>query len=901
MAGTGDGSGSDPEQQEPGRRADRRLAGKHRFKPGTSGSAECPDRPEEDVPAEGAETVSSEQNVIPAGPAIGRSRSGFSRPNWTRPEAYGFDPSGPVGGPLGSSSGSHRKRQGRCREEQGLLWGGFSLSAGILTYFSLPEEPSAPVLFCALFVLASWAIWRYRTRGLNLAVLLGLWFCTGFAAGSFRTAYVAAPRLEAARTLDVHGVVTEREQSSSGPRLIVDVLEAGARGRMAPPGRHERGSVIPARIRLSIPDASTVRVGDHVRLKARLFPPSSPIRPGGYDFSFTAYFSGIGATGFSYGKPEVIGEPPSIGLRRALEELRQALAARIRQSLSPGDPAELAVALLVGERGGLSEKAEESLRAAGLAHVLAISGLHMGLFAGGAYAAVLLILAMIEPLALRFPLHKIAAGVALLAASFYLLLSGASVSTQRAFIMISLVFLGILTSRRGLTLHSVALAGIALLLVRPEQLFHPGFQMSFASVICLVAVYSQWTDSRLRKLAGGERAEMRNLPLRLVLTPLFWLFGVLATTAIAGLATGIIGAHHFGRIASYGMIGNLLGMPLVSLIIMPMGVLALALMPLGLSALPLFVMEKGLSMLLAAASFTQSLEDGRGSVVPPGASPTLFLTSGLFWLLLARGRWRLISPGLIAAGLAFLIIERPADIQIADSGATVAARDREGSLRISSARASFAGEMWLQAEGVSPDLLKSRKMAADQAACDETGCVYRAYPPTNAGDHRNWAGLGLALFGLGPAANLVVVDKPESEQGSVGESLEIELREKRARALLIALPKTVEALELDCRLADVVVTDLDVPADCAAPFVISGKDKQDLGALSFWLEGQREALSGADGGERDRTEVGLEADGLSDILQADASESSGGSKAPRRTVISSWRGAKTRPPRPWHQ
>ncbi|MBD8891050.1 ComEC/Rec2 family competence protein [Roseibium litorale] len=896
MAGTGDRSGSGPDRKEPGQRAGRGLGRKGRQEPDTPASAGAAQGPKDDTPSAGAVSTSDTGTLIARGK---ETRLGFERPNWTRPEAYGFAPAkrdhenAPYRAPKAL-------REGRLREEQGLLWGGFALASGILAYFSLPEEPSALAVIGAALALGLWAAWRDRSRGFSLAVVLSLWFAAGFTAGTLRTALVAAPKLEAARTLEISGIVAEREQAASGPRLIIDVLQAGNRGRMAPPGPQRRGPVIPARIRVSAPQESGARAGDHVRLKARLFPPSSPIRPGGYDFSFTAYFSGIGATGFSYGKPEIEAQQAGFGFRRELDDLRQLLAAKIRRTLPPGDPAELAVALLVGERAGLSEQAEESLRAAGLAHVLAISGLHMALFAGGAYTALLLLLALFEPLALRLPLHKIAASAALMAAAFYLLLSGASVSTQRAFIMISLVFIGILTARRGLTLHSVALAGITLLLARPEQLFHPGFQMSFASVICLIAVYGRWSESRLRTLMRTGHAHETSLAVRLALTPLLWGGGVLATTAIAGLATGIIGAHHFGRIASYGMIGNLLGMPLVSLVIMPMGVLSLVLMPFGLSALPLFVMDKGLSMLLAVAAWTEALDDGKGALIPPGALATLFLTTGLFWLLLTRGRWRFGAVALICAGWVGLSWERPADIQIADLGGVIAARDAEGVLRLSSVRASFAGEMWLQAEGVSPEGLKSRKMAADQAACDETGCVYLAYGPDPTGPERNWGGMLMSLFGIGPGVSgqgegvgRINVRKQRSNPASSDSESDLVLRQP----LRVALPKTPEALELDCLFADIIVTALDVPSDCAVPLVIGGSDRLEIGALSFWLKDSQVT----DSLERPGGVTGARENTQKDPALG-AGPATGGERPLRvKTTLSAWTGAKTRPPRPWHR
>ena len=201
----------------------------------------------------------------------------------------------------------------------------------------------------------------------------------------------------------------------------------------------------PRRIRLSVPGTSASGIGDAVTVRARLFPPSGPVRPGGYDYSFRAYFDRIGATGFSFGapKPADLGAPPLfLKAKRQLADLRQRISDRINRLLGDGDRSALAAALLVGDRSGLSPESEEALRQAGLAHILAISGLHMALFAGGTYAVFLMLLSLSQTAALHYPTHRMAAGAALLAAICYLALSGASVATQRSFIMVFLVFPG---------------------------------------------------------------------------------------------------------------------------------------------------------------------------------------------------------------------------------------------------------------------------------------------------------------------------------------------------------------------------------------------------------------------------------------------------------------------------
>ncbi len=722
----------------------------------------------------------------------------------------------------------------KIADSQALLWSSFSFSAGIAVYAILPEEPFVPLLTVA-FILAFVAVLRFgRARAVGRVLVLALAFAGGLTAASVRTAWVDAPRLGEAMNATLTGRVLERQADPSGARVVLAV--------MAVDGRLQTELSFPEKARLRIPGGDRLGVGDVIRVRGRLFPPSGPVSPGGYDFSFRAFFSGIGATGFAYGPAETIetgGGNFASRVAAKVQGLRDKVASKIESVLGDRPETGLAVALLVGDRSNISQDQEEMLRKAGLAHILAISGLHMALFAFGAYGISLFVLALFPALALRWPTHKWAAVAALCAATGYLFLSGAAVATQRSYLMIALVFLGILTGRRGLTLRSVALAGFALLLLAPERLFYPGFQMSFAAVICLVAVYDIWkrraaNGFRNDRVASGAIARAGRSVFR-------WSMGLLVTAVVAGLATGIIGAHHFGRIAPFGILGNLLGMPVFTLIVMPMGVLALVLMPFGLAAPPLWLMAKGLAVLEAVAHYTADLSQDTGTVGNLGSAPALLLISALFAALLLPGKKRFAAAVPLLAALGLIAITRPPDIQISASGRVVAARDRDGLLRISAGRRSFAGDIWFQREGVPESAIGSRKMKSPQWRCDPHGCVVLAYGPASA-DIR--------------------------QIGTV-------------HPLFVAMPKAPEALEQDCRYADIIVSDLIAPDECHAKIFLDGKIREARGAMSIWLDaGQVRAQSGG-------------AD-----LQ-DKEMSAGGS--PEKLTISRIEYALPDPPRPWHR
>jgi len=675
----------------------------------------------------------------------------------------------------------------RFWDEQGLLWCAFAFASGIGVYFVLPAEPSFIVLsgVCAGAALVSWIVCRWRALSRPVVLLLACF--AGLMTGSVRGELVDTPRLAEPMSAEIIGRIVERSARPDRVRLVLSVERINR--------HHAEDRNLPKKIRLRVPRDSPGAVGDRVRIKGRLFPPAGPVHPGGYDFSFRAYFSQIGASGFSFGPAELL-EGGAAGadmqIAASIANVRSSIAGYIRSVLAERPEAALIVAVLVGDRSGITEEQEDVLRASGLAHILAISGLHMALFAGGTYGAALLVLAAVPGLSLRWPTHKWAALAALVAATLYLLLSGASVATQRSYLMIALVFLGLLVGRRGLTLRSVALAGIVLLVLAPERLFYPGFQMSFAAVICLVAVYDLWRRRQADFITGTPD---QGLGSRVWRSGRQWIIGLFVTALVAGLATGIVGAYHFGRIAPFGLLGNVLGMPVFTLVVMPMGVAALALMPFGLAALPLWLMSLGVSVLMKIAAFTAELDAGRGVIGKLDGPTALLLVLALFAGLLLPGRWRLSAVLLFVAGTAFAVQSRPPDVQVAASGTRMAARDADGDLKYSARANSFATELWYRTEGISLRAIKPLKMIAPQKRCDRQGCVVSA-------------------FALAASTE----DMIQSET-----------------FLRIAMPKTLEALADDCHYAEIVVSDLVVPGDCAAALVIGKSMREKRGAFAIWL------------------------------------------------------------------
>ncbi|NVK35080.1 MAG: ComEC/Rec2 family competence protein [Rhodobacteraceae bacterium] len=717
------------------------------------------------------------------------------------------------------------------RNDESFLWVGFAFATGIFAYFQLPEEPN---LWWVAALMVSGSLYGLRAhlrpsftsllfRRMSL-LMMALW--AGVFAATLRTALVEAPRLGEARWFTITGTVQDFEKSETGLRIVLAAERYETRSNAYIPGTSYGAGSLPMRVRLSRVQEEEIQAGDRVRTRARLFPPAGPVVPGGYDFSFWAYFDQIGASGFVVGAVEHLGQVEASQTQKLIWRIDQSridLAARLRLLLSTGSQqdegpkaeTELIVALLLGDRTGLPDEDVETLRVAGLAHTLAISGLHMGLFAGGAYTLFLAVLALFERISLRYPLHKVAAMAALVAATFYLLLSGASIATQRAYLMIALVFLGIVFGRRGLTYRSVVLAGLLLLLLSPEQLLHPGFQMSFAAVLCLIAFYTRYEGGGFQKGLRQWQASA-GLWSSILTTVALWALGLMLTSLIAGWATGLIGAYHFARIAPLGLVGNILAMPLFVFLIMPLGILGLMMMPFGLALYPLLLMQTVLGWFLEIARFVVSLQgDIDGYLVPPSTGGVFLLLCGFFLCIKVTRHsdkrfWGpamalLLGSALMLVGAGLWMNVVPPDVRIADKGSLIGARDQLGRFHLSRARSSFVSDIWLRGEGVDPSTYDDRKMDLSQRSCDAMGCVYE-------------------VFGA---------------KGAAGP-------------LLLAVPTKLQSFARDCIFADLVVSDLPAPQDCRARYIFDRDRRHELGALALWIEGAPGALSeGANGLEPD--------------------------------------------------
>ena len=582
-----------------------------------------------------------------------------------------------------------------------------AFGGGAAVYFNLKDEPAlAPLLFalaCAVLLTLAAVRWS-RSRALIVLCLYAALFAGGVTAGRIRTLRVAAPIAPLSQSTVIEGWVTDVASAASGRgRLVIAPVRIG----------RLRSDQLPNRLRVTVPGDFATGPGRAVRLAAFISPPPPPASPGAYDFARDEYFQGIGGVGFSRAAPEFISlpaPPPALRVELAINAARWALGRRIAADMDAGS-AGLGVAMITGYQAWLGEDAQASLRNSGLAHIISISGVHMAIVGGFTFLLVRLLVAAWPWLALRVPGKKVAAAVGLAAIGLYLLVSGAPPPAQRSAITAGLVFAAILFDRRAISLHVLAIAALVILVMQPEAIVQPGFQMSFAATTALVALAEAWPRS--------VRPINTPWPIRLMQDAWSWLWISLAASFVAGLATGPFAMQDFNRVALYGLGANLITEPLATFVIMPALALGSLLEAVHLGGPLLAVAGWGINLLYAVSDACARLPFAVWTVpsAPDAALPIAFL--GLLFLCLWRGRLRWIG---LPLALAVSLWPRPPAPQawVSSDAAAAAVQDGRTAWMLRPKVKLFGADIWSRRRGLAledDDPARARPFDCDRRIC----------------------------------------------------------------------------------------------------------------------------------------------------------------------------------------
>ena len=580
------------------------------------------------------------------------------------------------------------------------LWLPVGVILGISAWFWLPDNRGW-IAFLAVALALALGLAAFA-GGLRWGRALGL-FALAAAFGCvliwWRAEQATAPRLERERLMEFTGRIESAQSLAAEQtvRLIVAPREAG----------------MPARLRVNVDeeDSAGLVPGATVRVRAWMMPPAPAAAPGGYDFARTAWFQRIGGTGRAIGI-EVTAPPAEQSWRARLADWRQRLAAHIRGRVGGGGEGGIAASLATGDQHGIGEADAEAMRRSGLAHLLSVSGLHLTAAVGAVMLLTLKLLALSPALALRFRLVLIAAAAGALSGIAYTLLTGAEVPTVRACIAALLILAGIALGREALTLRLLAVGALAVLLLWPESLAGPSFQLSFAAITAIVALHEHpRIQALLSRRDEGATAKVGRLLLGLGLT------GLAVELALVPIAL-----FHFHRAGLYGAAANVIAIPLTTFIIMPLEALALLFDLVGLGAPFWWLTGQTLSFLLWLA---HAAADAPGAVALLPAMPRgafALIVAGGLWICLWRTRWRRFGVAPIAAGALWALATPAPDLIITGGGEHLVLRTADGRLALLRPRAGdYVRETLAELAAAKPDYLDLDRLPT--AACSPDLCA----------------------------------------------------------------------------------------------------------------------------------------------------------------------------------
>ncbi len=700
-------------------------------------------------------------------------------------------------------------------ERRLFLWVPVCVGAGVTLYFVADREPSLffCILLCATFACAA-AATRSRPAAFRVFVALAA-VVGGLASGAWRTARVAAPVLERVRIVKLTGFVEEMDHRRVGARFVLRVVSAEGM---------EAGAT-PYRVRLTTRRDPGVETGAFVRLQARLTPPAHAALPGGYDFARDAYFVGLGAVGNALGRIEPAAAPVTPGLRlrvyAAIDRARNALAGRVERTIG-GSAGAVAAAMVTGKRDFLDDPTRETIRQAGIFHIITIAGVQMTLVAGIFFWGLRRLLALSRTLALNYPIKKWAAALAIAGALAYDVATGSRVGAERALIMTTIMLGAVLCDRQALSMRNLAMAALVVAILEPEAIMGASFQLSFAAVAGLVAAW----EARLS--AHAILSAREDFPLRparvdatdRVLRALDHLrhgpSSTLVATLCATTATASFMAYNFHELSPYVLIGNPLTLAIIELFAVPCALLGAALYPLGLDALVWRWLGLGIDFVLWAASWLASLPAATVYLREFAPYAVVFLALAVLSAVLWRTPlMRLSALPFLLVGLWGAIAGPRFDVAVSPEGEAVAARLDDGRLVAIGRRPSlFSVEQWLRDDGDGRDPRDAVAAAVGTA---------RTRQPRLAPVDENW-----------PRCD---------EIGCV-----VKLGDGRTLALALS----PDALTEDCVRADIIVSPLVVPAACAAERIVDRTALARQGATTLRLDLDRIHERHARGRDEDR-------------------------------------------------
>ncbi len=424
---------------------------------------------------------------------------------------------------------------------------------------------------------------------------------------------------------------------------------------------------------------------DRIIANVNLMPPPIPVLPGSFDYARYAFFNDIDGIGYAMGNVKVI-QRSDINTFSTIAKLKEVISKSFYDNMEAKNAA-IASALFLGNTKKIDINTYDNIRISGIAHLLAISGMHVALVAGIIFFTSSIIFSKIYNPFVKINNKKISAIITICFSYFYLLIANAPISAQRAFTMTTLFLIGILIDRETNPVRTIGFAALIILLITPEALLSASLQMSFSA--CLSLIYGFKLLKKIPLFCFNSNTSTT--------TKFFSYFlSIILASIFATLATSIFIMFHFKNFSTYSLLTNLLAIPIAEFIIMPCGMLAISLIPIKLEFLAFYPMEIGIKVLLYISDKIASFPGATLNIYKVDSSSLFLFVIGCLCLMIFKTRSKYIGILFIITAVVVIINFELPDIAISKTGKLIAVKDlSDNRLQlISGFRERYSKKIW---------------------------------------------------------------------------------------------------------------------------------------------------------------------------------------------------------------
>lgn len=520
-------------------------------------------------------------------------------------------------------------------------WYFFFFAIGII--YSISHPISYPIsvsilLICCISLLvllridSSLYIW--------FLLLCTTMFCLGAIATQYRTDSTKAPYIIKPQTAFVSARIEKIKPNQYGTQITLGECKIE---RL--PDIHK------IRINVKHKGAALLSVGDLIRAQVKLFPLNSSILPEGYNFSFFLKMEKIQATGYAVSELTIMEKTTSYN--SYIERIRRHIYFKLTDILGIAT-GNFAAAIIIGETKAIPQDITDAMRKTGTSHILSVSGLHLSLVAMSFFVFSRSLLNISNFLAYNTNIKIIAACISIIGSFLYLQISGNNIAAIRAFIMTSILMVAIIFNRSPYPMRSVLIAAFLILLVMPEYILHPSFQLSFIAVMCLIAGYEFYSHTYFITL--------KSYPI--IGKCITYIFANIYTSLLASIFTTPFVIFHFYQFANYSVIMNLIAVPIMSFVIMPLSIIALLLMPFKGDGYILQIIGYFIDIIIHSAHYISNLPYAVATTGYITSASLLVFTIGFCWICFWQGRKRYFGIVIMTYSMWMMYMTKTPDIVI---------------------------------------------------------------------------------------------------------------------------------------------------------------------------------------------------------------------------------------------